>query len=92
MHFLTLYHEVQLSSGACSSSCQTSLGQLLESSKVSFFLLVVILVVVNDNALIVFWRPHACILSLVFNQYSVVIVESTYARCAVVVAVLIDSI
>ncbi len=45
------------------------------------------------DAPIFFGRPHTCILSLLFNQYfDVILVESADARCAVVGAVLIDSI
>ena len=54
--------------------------------------LVVVLVDANDDAPIFSWGLHTRIHSLIVNQCFVVIVESTDARCDVVVAVLIVSI
>jgi hypothetical protein len=66
---------------------------VIDPQKYHGVLLVVILVVANVDAPIFSGRPHLCILSLLTNQYFVIVlVESVDARSAVVVAILIGSI
>lgn len=81
--------------GASSYTCQTSSSQLLGYSKASGVVLVDVVLVVADvdaDAHIFSGRPHACILSLHFNQYFIIVLaESVDARSAVAVAVFIDS-
>jgi hypothetical protein len=66
--------------------------QILGSPKVFVVVLVVALLITNEDVPISSGRSHAHIFSLLLNQYFVIVVESADARCAVVIALLTDSI
>ncbi len=82
-----------MASGASSYTCQPPQISSVDPQNYLGVVLVVVLVIANVDAPTFSGRPHVRILSLLFNLYFVIIlVESVDANCAVVIAILIDSI